>query len=204
MLFGLLLVLVVQFTSAEKYFEFEDIPIERYEHADAQSDSFDVELMPRSSRSLFPNFESHNLERNIPIQYDGSKLSDFEKIFQNVPIINLRKRRNAKFDEDTVKELGKPLELDVIEPENITESTIESTENPIPKQNKRSLTINDFIRFRRSSEQDDMNKDESNEDKKTNDEQRYFVNISLSSMLILVCFSQGQIMILVVFNGKPM
>lgn len=171
MIIGLLLVLVVQHVNSEKYFEFEDIPIERYEHAEAQTDSFDVELMPRSSRSLFSNFNS----QKIPIQQDDPKISDFEKLFENVPVINLRKKRNAKFDADTVKELGKPLELDVIEPENLTDSRPIESQNTSEKQDKRNLSINDFIRFRRSSEQDDLNKETDKEENKPDNESRYFI-----------------------------
>lgn len=172
MIIGVLLILAVHHVESDKYFEFEDIPIEHYDHADAQTDSIDVELMPRSSRSLFSNFNS----QKTPIPHDDPHLSDFEKFFENVPVINLRKKRNAKFDVDAVKELGKPLELHVIEPESYTEGEPVERKNASERQNKRSLAINDFIRFRRSSEQDDMNKDTEMEEKKPDNESRYFLS----------------------------
>lgn len=172
---GFLFIFLIQFTNADKYFEFEDIPIEHYEHADAPSGAFDVELMPRSSRSLFTNFGDPNSQRNSPHQYENTKLSDFEKLFENIPIVTLRRKRNAKFDEEAVKELGKPLELDVIEPEKLNSSNNTNIEDSTTqKTNSKSDTflINDFIRFRRSSEQDDMNKDPSAEVDKTDKDQR--------------------------------
>lgn len=175
MIFGLILVLVVQLIKADNYFEFEDIPIERYEHVEGQGDYFDVELMPRSSRSLFSNFGSRNVEKHFPIEYEEDKVGNFEKLFENVPVVNLRKKRSAKFDEKVIKELGKPLELDVIEPENITEISNDTTENKETKleQNNKIYTINDFIRFRRSSEIDDMNGNGKVEKNNGNKEKRY-------------------------------
>lgn len=180
MILGLFLILVIQFTNADKYFEFEDIPIEHYEHDEAQSGAFDVELMPRSSRSLFTHLDHRTSHTNSPGLYDGNKFGDFEKLFENIPIVTLREKRNAKFDEEAVRDLGKPLELSVLETENLHGSNNGSSEViTTTKANNIGdrFSINDFIRFRRSSEQDDMNKEPSDEDDKSDKDQRYFLII---------------------------
>lgn len=179
MIFRLLLLLTVQFTNADKYFEIEDIPIEHFEHAEALKDAFDVELMPpRSSRSLFPNFGYHSFHTKIPEQQGDTKITDFEKLFENVPVSTLRRKRHAKLENNIFKELGKPLELAAMVPTNTTENagrsndgnTVSSTTQNLKKLN--TFAINDFIRFKRSSEQDDLNENTYVENDKPNSKDR--------------------------------
>lgn len=170
MIVRLFLVLIVQLIDAETFFEFEDIPIEHFEHEDAKSDAFDVELMPRSSRSLFHQFGLRNPPKSSQLQPSDSKLTDFHKLFQNIPAETFRKKRNVRLNEDILKKLGKPLEISHMTTENFTEMTTSSPQ----KVNKRNtLAINDFIRFKRASELDDLNKDSSGEDVKSDSEPRW-------------------------------
>lgn len=177
MIFQFWLLAIIQLSRADN-FEIEDIPIEHFEHAEAQSDAFDVELMPRSSRSLFPNFGYRTLQEDIPQLQDKYKLTDFEHLFENVPVTTLRKKRNVDTDQDILRELGKPLELAVIEPEAESKDVSSLATTSRKLNDRRGFAINDFIRFKRETEQDDMIKDTDKEETKSDKDQGYVLFLS--------------------------
>lgn len=161
MLHYVIFAILISLTNAEQNFEIEDIPIEHFVHDDAENDAFDVELMPRSSRSLFPEL---NVEDN-PFLLDTTK---------NIGVRRVRQVDQSDFVTSSSKEkkqlvqtLGQPLEISVIEAENTTQKSTKPDTVPlnIDVRDEVNFLINDFIRFRRASEQDNLNGDGSSEEK---------------------------------------
>ncbi|XP_056636454.1 uncharacterized protein LOC130445012 [Diorhabda sublineata] len=126
-------------------FHIEDIPIENYEHQDHKNDEIDVELMPRAARFL-------SLLKNERKDYHDIG-EDFKDI--TTPDAKSRSKRNSEDTIKVIESLGKPLELLEIDIENITESSNESTTLPSTTISEK---INDYIRFKRSSKENDQKK----------------------------------------------
>ncbi|KAJ8964775.1 hypothetical protein NQ317_007721 [Molorchus minor] len=165
MLIFLLLGVTLRLTET---FQIEDIPIENFsfEKEDVENGAVDVELMPRQQRSPSEDPKDYFFNRNL---YEQSRFDSVEDIprpgglgsFNEEPTKPRHKRdvteispgeRDDREVKSLVRKLGKPLELVVMDAENMT-SGIESSNTNLPIVDDVGETdnflINDFIRFRR-------------------------------------------------------
>lgn len=146
------ILLLIQLSTCQQFYQIEDIPIEHFEQTDLQDDDMDFELMPRSARSYFDG-PSSKIDLDEPIN-----------------VRKIRSKREATTSKPTEKTpaesiiigLGKPLEVAQIEPENLTlaEEAASAPPASLSAGDEREMDVNDFIRFRRSPELENMRQED--------------------------------------------
>lgn len=178
-----LILLGITLNLANAYHHIDDIPIEHFnfEHGDPQNNAMDIELMPRFQKSVHISesvedpkeyFFSSSYSQYGDNYYDGAPNSEEysgeddkkERIKREViesPITTMAPAEEND-RQSIVTTLGKPLELDVIDPENMTEKTEDGVIVAVESDESSNFLINDFIRFKRSAETERMAKDVAN------------------------------------------
>lgn len=164
---------------AGAYHQIDDIPIEHFnfDHGDLQNNAMDIELMPRFQKSIHVSesvedpkeyFFSSSYSQYGDSYLDGDSNSeeysgedDMTKRIKREAIESTTLSAEAAENDrkSIVTTLGKPLELEVIDPENITEKTADGVIVAVESDESSNFLINDFIRFKRSTETERMAKD---------------------------------------------
>lgn len=179
----MLLFILLGATLTSAYHHIDDIPIEHFnfEHGDPQNNAMDIELMPRFQKSVHISesvedpkeyFFSSSYSQYGDNYYDGASNSDeysgedgkgrIKREATESTITTTTSPADESDRKSIVTTLGKPLELDVIDPENITEKTEDGVIVAVESGEDSNFLINDFIRFRRSAEAERMAQDVAN------------------------------------------
>nr|CAI5865575.1 unnamed protein product [Callosobruchus analis] len=147
-----LLIFILHISSsvlAEQYFQIQDIPIEQFVKTDFEDDAIDFELMPRHPRSFLES------------QLDETSAEQVARSRSRRDVDETSTTQTTPIDlTSIVNDIGKPLELVIIDPDNITEKPLGTvTEFPITDETEdNNVLINDYIRFRRNAGQDQTSK----------------------------------------------
>ncbi|XP_060515863.1 uncharacterized protein LOC132695568 [Cylas formicarius] len=158
-------ILMSKLIATQEYEPIDDIPIESYDQAARQENDMDLELLPRQHRSFSDTEDpKDNFFRSMRSFDDIEDVRPFAP-YDNIPrpngitpiytelssedqVLNSRQKRHAQENEsvkDILITLGKPLEVAPLSSANST-----AREGNVEIAAKRNLSINDFIRFRRS------------------------------------------------------
>ncbi|KAJ8912201.1 hypothetical protein NQ315_003805 [Exocentrus adspersus] len=161
------------------YYQIEDIPIEHFnfDHGDLQNNAMDIELMPRFQKSIHIT-ESDEDPKEYFFRSSYSQFGD--SYFDGVPSSEETSSEDKgeskeRYKRETteppptekpdrksiVTTLGKPLELAVMDPEDITEKSEEGVVVAVENDSDENTNflINDFIRFKRAATTEKMEED---------------------------------------------
>ncbi|XP_030756559.1 uncharacterized protein LOC115882546 [Sitophilus oryzae] len=155
---------------SQDYSFIADIPIENYDPAERQENDMDLELLPRRETRSYPlnSDPKDSFFRSMRSFTEGEDIP--RPAFPSVLALNNnRKKRNTEESKVTeqgkvlsgiVNDLGKPLEILPLDAKNLTEPQSRDGNDQIGENTQ--MSINDFIRFRRSAvEQKGNNKENS-------------------------------------------
>ncbi|CAH1957552.1 unnamed protein product [Acanthoscelides obtectus] len=141
MLLPIFLLLSCSSAISQQYYQIEDIPIEQFVQTELEDDAIDFELMPRQPRS----FLKSQLDKTTSDQSRPRSRRDISvtptTLSTPIDITSI------------VNDIGKPLELVIIDPDNTTEKPLGVvTELPVTDETEdNNVLINDYIRFRRNA-----------------------------------------------------
>ncbi|CAG9759809.1 unnamed protein product [Ceutorhynchus assimilis] len=178
---------LIQICQPQDYGYIDDIPIESYDHGDHQENEMDLELLPvRHGRSFSLDEDSEKQFFRSMKSFDDLDESRNFDFHQNNPrhSFHLRERNKRNTPSSLgsskkssslialVKSLGKPLEITALDTRNLTEKE-DKAENRMTSEENKDLDdvgINDFIRFRRSTNDNSeiKSRDLTNEPQKSN------------------------------------